>query len=247
LKKSFRGFARLRDTQVQLQFVDKHRRRFPEVAPFAKALTKLEKRLIRKLDKQVRRTGRKTMKELVVSLRAVLDPALAAAGLRTRGQDMVTRHVRTAFNHVVALRRRIDPDRPLTIHRTRVAFKRFRYLVELLRPLLPGVSLRHLQEMHDYQTLTGEIQDLEVLQSTLDEFVATDPEAAQELEPFSREIKRQHTARIARYMKAADQLLQFWPVTLPASTPRRSSRRAGSLRQALDQGGGARDAGAVTE
>ena len=42
VKKFFPSFARLRDTQVQLLWVDKHRRRFPEIGPFRKALTRLE-------------------------------------------------------------------------------------------------------------------------------------------------------------------------------------------------------------
>jgi CHAD domain-containing protein len=232
LKKFFRSFARLRDTQVQWLFVDQHRRRFPEVEPFAKALTRLEKRLVRKLDKQVRRIGRKRIKKLVSALREVLDPALAEAGLRRRGRAMVTGRVSQAFRRVVVLRGRIRPDRPLTIHRTRVAFKRFRYLTELLQPLLPGVTLRQLQEMHEYQTLMGEIQDLEVLQGALDEFAKADEEAAAELARFRGEIERQHTARIARYLEAADQLFQFWPPhprSPRQSPPKRASTRTSAV------------------
>jgi CHAD domain-containing protein len=217
LKKSFRRFTHLRDTQVQLQFVDQHRRRFPEIGPFAKALARWENRLIRKLNRQIRRAGRRKVKKLVSPLREVLAPSLAAASRRIHGQNLVAKHARQAFNRVVALRRRIDPDRPLTIHRTRVAFKQFRYLLELLQPLLPGVSLRRLQEMHDYQTLMGEIQDLEVLQEALDRFAKGDPDTLQMLARFRQEIERQHVERIARYLKAADQLLRFWPVKPPRS------------------------------
>jgi CHAD domain-containing protein len=217
VKKFFRRFTRLRDTQVQIQFVDKHRRRFPEIGPFAKALARWENRLIRKLDRQIHRAGWKELKQLVAPLREVLAPSLAATARRIHGQNLVTKHASKAFHRVVALRRRIRPDRPLTIHRTRVAFKRFRYLLELLQPLLPGVSLRGLQEMHDYQTLMGEIQDLEVLQEALDRFAKGDPDTLQKLTRFRQEIERQHVARIAHYLKAADQLLRFWPVKPPWS------------------------------
>jgi CHAD domain-containing protein len=211
LKKSFRRLARLRDTQVQLLFVEKHRRHFPEIRPFAKALRRLEKRLIRNLDKRVHQTGLRKMNRLATGLRNGLVPDLAKAGLPSRGHTLLTRHARTAFNRVVTLRRRIDPDCPLTIHRTRVAFKRFRYLVELLHPWLPRFSLRRLQTMHDYQVLMGEIQDLEVLQHTLDQFITTHPDSAQTLNGFCQEIERQHQTRITRYLVAADKLFYFWP------------------------------------
>jgi CHAD domain-containing protein len=239
LKKFLRSFSRLRDTQVQLMFVDKHRRRFPEIGRFAKSLGRLEQRLIGKLDKEVRRVGWRKMKALVVALEKVLDAALVGAGLRVRGGELLLTHVRRTFQRVLTLRRRIHPERPLTIHRTRVAFKRFRYLLELLEPLLPGVTLRQLQSMHDYQTLMGEIQDLEVLQGALDRFVEEKPDSAEPMERFHREIEREHTARIQRYLKQADQLLSFWPV--PAALKiRRRPRAAHPLEQADVQvsGGG---------
>jgi CHAD domain-containing protein len=214
LKKFFRRFARLRDTQVQLAFVEQRRRRFPEVRQFAKALARLEKRLVRKLDRMVRHTGRKRISKLMRALHDGLDKALNQLARPTQGQNVVSKQARKAFDRVVMLRQRIDPTRPLTIHRARVAFKHFRYLVELLQPLLPGVSLRCLQEMHDYQTLMGEIQDLKVLQDSLHCFVKLDVEAAQELERFRQELEHEHSARITHYLEHADQLRQFWPVEL---------------------------------
>jgi hypothetical protein len=156
--------------------------------------------------------------------------------LREQGRRIVTEHVSASFARVVALRRRIRPARPLTIHRTRVAFKKFRYLVELLQPLLPGVGLCQLQEMHNYQTLMGEIQDLEVLQAGLEAFAAAEGETVA-LERFQREIQRQHAALISRYMARADQLFEFWPPgghsrqTMPARSAARRSSRPGATRR----------------
>ncbi|MBN2505271.1 MAG: CHAD domain-containing protein [Verrucomicrobia bacterium] len=212
VKKLFRSSARLRDTQVQRLFVDRHRRAFPEISPFAKSLARLEKRLVAELKRRIRRTRRRDIKELVAALRDVLGPALADAGVRTRGEAIVRRHVQHAFNRVLNLRRRVDPDRPLTIHRTRVAFKRFRYLVELLQPLLPGITPRRLETMHHYQTMMGDIQDLEVLQRALDEFAKTHARTAPALQRFRQEIERQHARRIARYLTHADRLLRLWPL-----------------------------------
>jgi CHAD domain-containing protein len=229
LKRFFRRFARLRDTQVQLLLVRRHRRKFPEVRALERTLAREEQRLVRKLDRKVRRSLRRQIKAHVTALRRLLKKARAGRGAEVRGNDPVVRHVQAAFHRVVALRRRIQPGRPATIHRTRVAFKRFRYLAELLQPLLPGVSRRQFRAMHDYQGQMGEIQDLEILQARLEEFARQKPGPAGNLARFRDAIAREHTALIARYLKHADQLLRFWPTPPSAGTRRRkgpSSARA---------------------
>jgi CHAD domain-containing protein len=212
LKALFDSSASLRDTQVQWLFVQKHRRRFPEAELLSDVLTRRKNRLVKKLKKKLHRSGEKETKKLASALRGKFDGALLEAGLRARGPAIILRHADATFARVVGLRRRIDPARAETIHRTRVAFKKFRYLVELLQPLLPGVSRRKLKVMHDYQNLMGEIQDLEILQETLDKYVGKKAELVPSLQSFRQEIERQHAALVARYLGRADQLLEFWPV-----------------------------------
>ena len=60
---------------------------------------------------------------------------------------------------------------PRTIHRLRIAFKRFRYLCELLEPFLSGVTETRLERMRHYQGASGEIQDLAVLLARLERAV----------------------------------------------------------------------------
>jgi CHAD domain-containing protein len=122
-----------------------------------------------------------------------------------------------AFRRARQLRTRINPRDPWTIHRTRVAFKRFRYMVEALAERLPGVTGERLAAMRHYQTMMGEIQDAEVLLRTLDKFLRKKeikPEAARR---FRAELLRRRQRLIRIYLKAADQLLEFWP--LPGGGP----------------------------
>ena len=48
-----------------------------------------------------------------------------------------------------------------TIHQMRVAFKRFRYMSELLQTMLPRLTKKHLRRMQEYQSMMGDIQDME--------------------------------------------------------------------------------------
>ena len=61
----------------------------------------------------------------------------------------------------------INPAQATTIHRVRIAFKTFRYMVEIVHPLLPDFPPENLKQMHDYQSLMGEIQDVEVIMQAL--------------------------------------------------------------------------------
>jgi CHAD domain-containing protein len=106
---------------------------------------------------------------------------------------------------------RIRPQDAQTIHRTRVAFKQFRYMVEALADFLPWLTNHHLAAMRHYQSMMGEIQDAEVLLRTLDKFLRkqeTVPEAAGR---FRGDLLRRRQRLIRVYLGAAEQLLEFWP------------------------------------
>jgi CHAD domain-containing protein len=54
-----------------------------------------------------------------------------------------------------------------TIHRVRIAFKSLRYMIEIVHPLLANFPSDNLRRMHDYQSLMGEIQDVEIIMQAL--------------------------------------------------------------------------------
>jgi hypothetical protein len=104
--------------------------------------------------------------------------------------------------------RRIDPNIPPTIHRLRVRFKKFRYMVECIYPLIPDFPEINLSSMHDYQTLMGNIQDIEVLLSTLSTFAAK--KNGHILNPVVESYQNQHTRTIQAYIERKEELSQFW-------------------------------------
>ena len=215
LKKSFNKLSRLRDTQVQLVYVEKLGLRFPGASVFAGFLARRERRLTRKLGKQLQHAGRVQVKELAGTLRRMARAVRRRTTLWTRGEETLWTRVDEAFTRVAALRTHIDPGRPATLHRTRIAFKKFRYLAELLQPLLPEMTDRHLEDMRRYQTLMGDVHDLEVLRDAIDKFSRKNGKAAPALQAFRREIDRLHAGRVERYLKRADDLFRLWPRPKP--------------------------------
>ena len=211
LKRHLDVFADLRDTQVQLAAVGGMRRAFPAARPFQACLREQEERFIRKTRKNIRkvRTGR--LGKLIAACREDAEKQLNEAAPR-KALAALLRSVDRAFRRTRQLRMRIKARDAWTIHRTRVAFKKFRYMVEELAEHLPAVTGERLTAMHHYQTVMGEIQDAEVLLAALDKFLRKQEIKPEPARRFRAELMRRRQRLIRVYLKAADQLLEFWPL-----------------------------------
>ncbi len=170
LRGHLKAFNDLRDVQVQLVRSRSLRRRFPQLRPFVFDLGLRERRLIRVAASEVRRIRytslERTMGEEIEQLLSLYaDGVMRSAGVSTLlgvgGSEFAT---------VVLRYREADYSDPRSIHRLRVAFKKFRYTIEIIRPLLGWVRKTHLRRMNAYQTAMGEIQDLEVLTASVRSF-----------------------------------------------------------------------------
>ncbi|HVM49121.1 MAG TPA: CHAD domain-containing protein, partial [Candidatus Acidoferrum sp.] len=213
LKRRLAALGELRDTHVQRTFVSKASRRFPELADLRERLGRQEKRLVRAAAGKV---GRCKMRKLERWLRAVADE-LDTLRRQARGRNQLAAAAlgatTSAFAEAVARRRAIDPADPRTIHRTRVAFKRFRYMVESLSPCLTGLSKRELRALAWYQRRMGIIQDLEVLHQCVARYLERQKDAEVLLRPFVRHLQKRRARALRAFLKTADALLGFWPPT----------------------------------
>jgi CHAD domain-containing protein len=102
----------------------------------------------------------------------------------------------------------INPAAATTIHRVRLTFKTFRYMVEIVHPLVNDFPSENLKRMHEYQSLMGEIQDVEVIMQALAD--APLSLAFLDLEPIRRYYERCHAEAISAYLAVTDQLDTFW-------------------------------------
>jgi CHAD domain-containing protein len=218
LKRHLDSFAEVRDTQVQLLLVASLVSKFPELAAFQALLRRRERRGIKEARKKIKRVPTARLHDLIGGLRRELRSLHHHQARRASG-DAVAR----AFAEVQSRRRRIQADDTGTIHRTRVAFKHFRYMVEGLAGTLPGLTRARLRAMQAYQTLMGEIQDCEVFLAALHRYAEKHrPEVATAARWFA-ELERRKRRLVARYLKRADALNGFWP--LPGlAVPARSAR-----------------------
>jgi CHAD domain-containing protein len=91
------------------------------------------------------------------------------------------------------------------LHRMRLAFKEYRYSVELLAPLFPSVTAETLKRLHAFQTLLGDLHDLDVLLEEAAHFRRRVLEVKTEsvLESRIREIRRREFIRLAPLLSSA--------------------------------------------
>jgi CHAD domain-containing protein len=217
-KKRLDAFDELRDTHVQLSLLRPLWRQFPEARGLDALFSRREERLINELRKGVHATKQARLER---RLKSVEKQLRASAGdmQRAAPRPAVLAALREAFDRVVALRQRIRPSRTATIHRTRVAFKRFRYMCELLHPYLPGVKAEDLRRMRDYQALMGNLQDSEVLLAGIRRAVEDKEISGRAVSVLQRELLGRRQELIGVYLAAADRLFGFDPAILakPAS------------------------------
>lgn len=222
LKRHLDSFDPLRDTQVQLLLLDKQRRYFPEIRSFREGLAKRERRCLKEALRSVRRVKIRQLKSVFKGLSRQLAHVRKNATQRTRHRLALMEAVRDAFALTVERQRAMDPGAVETIHRTRIAFKKFRYMVEALQPLFPEITSTRITAMQDFQSMMGEVQDSQVFISRLDKHARGHEDRAKTLARFRRWLLLRHTSQIAHCLKQAEKLHEFWPLEGRPSKARRS-------------------------
>ncbi len=98
----------------------------------------------------------------------------------------------------------------------RVAFKKFRYMVEALGPLRGRTSSKQLKAMNAFQGSMGDIQDVEVLLANVQSFARTpDIEGEVTLARALEELSRRRTVVIETFLASVDTVFTFWkPVSM---------------------------------
>jgi CHAD domain-containing protein len=211
LKRRLAALGDLRDTQVQLGFIDQQTARFPALAPLSAWLRGRERRLVKAAAGKVNRFKTRKLGRWV----SAMIGDLTASAPRSRAQKHLTtavlRATRNAFAEAVRRRQAIDLANLRTIHQTRIAFKRFRYMVESVSPGLTGLSRRQLRALAFYQRKMGIIQDLEVTRRCVKSFMREHRRTEALLRPFCGYLRQRRARALRSFLKSADDLLAFSP------------------------------------
>ncbi len=216
LKQHLDTFDVLRDTQVQLATLQKLERAFPAARLFKAHLSQKEERLARSTRKEVKRLKTSRAAKLVKACRENIDAARRQYPAKI-AEQLLLAAVARAFARTRLLKDRIEPSDTKTIHCTRVAFKKFRYMMETLAEFAPSPTRKRVGELRDYQTLMGDVQDAEVLLQAFDKFLCKQELDEDSARRLLHALVQRRQDLIQKFLRSADELEKFWPGPLAQS------------------------------
>ncbi len=202
LKSQLDAFDKLRDTQVQLVITEEMQEELPEIIVYRDFLREREKQQILHLQKKIKEFSTAGLSQRVTRLENAL-LAKSNPEVRTAVWSAVDR----SYARVLQSEQAIQPENTASIHQVRLAFKKFRYRVESIHPLLPHPPEDLMRRLHDYQAAMGEIQDVEVGLQMLDSFIARSGVAIPQVRTKFAEM---HQARIDSFLDQAHNPHNFW-------------------------------------
>jgi CHAD domain-containing protein len=203
LKDQLDDFDDLRDLHVMLDELSGQMNSLPELEPFQSYLEKREKRQQRGTEKDLEDIKLGGIHKRLIKLSEDVED-LSPEELNGK----LPQAVDEAYLTVIQRYGEVDPAQPTTVHHLRVAFKKFRYMVEAIYSCLPDFPEAQLERMHDYQTQMGNIHDMQVVLQTLAEF-------AEESDSYDPQLVRRFYERrlsegLTTYLKNKEDVLTFW-------------------------------------
>jgi len=211
LRSFLKGFNALRDAHIQRMALRKLRAAFPTAGMCLRGMQVQERELLRASARSVRLFDTAGLKVAFAEaedalLSISINPALASAT-----HTVLMGALAAAFARVVRRRQKLNATDPTTVHRMRVAFKRFRYSLEILAPLLPWMTAESRSRLNAYQTAMGKIQDTVVLLQGIAAFEARRPVTGRMALIEVREyLLRRRKALLETFIANADSLYTFW-------------------------------------
>lgn len=202
-KKQLNDLDGLRDAQVQLGLIESELKRFPALEPFKEQLEKEAARQMKTAKKEFKQVVPGETVKAIVRWLERLDGETAADQPR-RLMELIDEAFRITRERLS----RVDPADPASIHRVRLAFKKFRYRIEVTQPLLRLFTPEALDCLRTYQGRMGAVQDLRILLAGLEGFTEAHPQA--ELQEASRYYQGCLVEAVKDFMAHKDLLNDFW-------------------------------------
>ncbi len=212
LKKQLNELDELRDTQVMLDEVNGRQHTLPQLEMFEGYLQGQLEEIKQAARKDIRATKPSGLKARVKSIRSIAQKHSDDTKLLEHLEQAVDEaHGRTmrAFGD-------LNSQDPVTVHHVRVAFKKFRYMIETIQPLLHTYPDGYLDRMHDYQDAMGKVHDVAVLLGQIKAYQQAlphiAPHAASQFDaaPIEAYYQQRLKGLIRAYFDRKDEFNLFW-------------------------------------
>jgi CHAD domain-containing protein len=197
----------LRDTQVQIIFIRRLIVNHPILERFLALLLYNENETVNKMYRKLSELDFEEIEGLAVFYRLDIKNKLTDDEFIKR---TIKETLETYYQNICGLIEQIDRDNPATIHKLRLAFKKFRYTIEALEPII-NVTKHDLKVLHAFQTVMGKIQDNCIIHRNLSSHIENQiiiPKVR--FSPVLNEILRQRELLINSFMNRINIISNFW-------------------------------------
>lgn len=211
LKDHLDDLDELRDIQVLLADVSEFINDVPELAAAQERWLHEEKRLMRSTRKHVQAHDIKNLSKRIEKTREMIQnlPEENLVEQSLAAVDEVYARVLQPYNF-------LDSENIPGIHKLRIAFKKFRYSIEIIHPLLVEFPKTNFERLHDYQSRMGDIQDMEVARQKLTEL---DPASQPGFTAASNHYDSRLRAAVLNFFEDKGEALIFWRLSPDQSFP----------------------------
>lgn len=210
VKKFLARLGPIRDHQIVRQYVDSSLPNYSVLLSFRKFLRRREEKEMSKFRKYVERKDQRALHTSLADLRDRLLLATRRTGSAVV-EDRLVSAVERDFALLIQQRQRCDGISMAKMHRLRLAFKRFRYAVEAMKPLVTGIGKSELKPLRKLQTALGDVQDLEVVEAHLKDWSRRQGSPARhKLSAIYKRIGRTRQERMADAFVACDAVEKLW-------------------------------------
>ncbi len=210
LKKNLRQLAPLRDLHIQIQLLERLLPDYPEAVLFLNQYKKKEKKSAKKIKKKFESVKLRKLRKRLDFVETQIENLLKEPESASHGLSIGLSEVNLAFSKVVDRKNKLNLSDFSTVHQMRMAFKKFRYLLEILRPVLPEINKKRKKEMKSFQKQMGEIQDLEVLMENLKSFKPRGAEKALFLKKMTADLEEKQKLLASKFIPASEKIYSFW-------------------------------------
>jgi phosphohistidine phosphatase len=212
LKDQLSELSDLRDAHVEIVTIREYLKQIPELKEFSDELSDRERdcvnasrKILSKSDIGFIQNAISRSRIRLEARRTTIDPSGANKIIR----DALDR----SFDNVEKKLEMVTTADYSTIHRLRLAFKPFRYQMEMLRSLIP-IGHTQLGTAQSLARMMGQIQNLQVLMKDLAEFKCAKESTRHALVEVWLELERRKADTAQRFLRATPKFGSIWkPIT----------------------------------
>jgi hypothetical protein len=204
----------LHDTQMIIDSLINAREKDLDVEPFLVVVQKTERRLHKQAIYVISKLKPEDLFTKAIQIRMELVLILAEPEFLNK---QILPKLDDGYAEILRISDLLNPDEVSTIHELRISYRKFRYMIEILIPILQNYPAEHLMLIRTYQDMMGEIQNGEIILTYLKKISKNIP--SKKRNPVLAFFRTNFEASIATFLESYTEPPQLWRESNSSTMP----------------------------